>query len=804
MAILSDLVLPIIAPMATMSKRSRETSFEELQARPPKRQCEGLESSLDYDASQIQLYQRLDANETPTIAPQLCEDCRKLQLGKLLSNGSKALAKIGKLGKRFEDPDCQLCSTIRFFVEHYWKLEWPVKGHMRRMQVHIKSKKWCSYQDPSPSSSQLVVNRILLGVNKRPQNLPLMRRRLNHDKWAKFVLTELELDPTKPGIVPGLPSLRRPIQPHINRDLVRGWLEECRNHEKCKNRISHHQNLRSFFQGGFRLIDVVEERLVEKTEPCAYVALSYVWGDLEPSPLCTKRENLTHLSQPGSLHPRESRRDGDTRIPRTITDTISLCRDIGLQYLWVDSLCIVQNDPEEKRRLIHGMDRVYEFASQTIIALSGEDANAGLAGISARGPDNYGRGHLFDECCGTHRIAIGRVSLREQIRSSTWSTRGWTYQEQLLSGPKLYFTPHELFYECGQHMRREGYKLEQPKSLDIRQGAPQFGRSTTRDLERLAYTVDFPQSVPSNSLDSRSLRDFDENLQDVVQNYTWRKLKEPGDIVNALIGIYNKYFTSTEHQDVDMHALQGIPMRSFSKSLLWFTASQNEERRISGNGPVRSTWSWTSRIGPIEFASTSFGNFPATKGWYAQSFSQRQFACSMSLIDEWCLSYRNGSAVSQVRFSCHSWDGSDSGVQNLVNKEVNEILEMFSNESRGNFPNTNGLAMPGVLSFLAPYIPKPTATGYTWTKTPEGEWILKFGPNEFDIFAYVRLDSGEDTIDAFVLLFYDTRFWGLCVRQVDDCFEKVGVAMFTRSKQEWESLVDNGSLNLYWEQILLR
>ncbi|KAH8782734.1 heterokaryon incompatibility protein-domain-containing protein, partial [Diaporthe sp. PMI_573] len=370
----------------------------------------------------------------------------------------------------------------------------------------------------------------------------------------------------------------RPISPCVDLGVVRTWLQECRDHKACnENRRSQQSNLVQFFASGFRLIDVMEGKLVKKTDPREYIALSYVWGQLEPPPLRTNKQNLSALHEPSSLYPLKEDQSATEQIPRTIADAIALCRSIGKRYLWVDSICIVQDDMDEKRRLIHGMDRVYENASLTVVALSGSDAAAGLAGITHRGRDNDNdrRRHLFHEGHRTHCIGISRMSLEEHVRSSHWNTRGWTYQERLLTPRKLYFSSNEVFYECAE-------------------GAPWYGRSFVK------------HSTAGNSLYSTlpkswELRSHDKEFRDIVSIYTRKSLTEPGDILNALTGIYHKFYNSAGIQGPGIHGLQGNPMQCFFRSLFWFTPGGRHERRSMVNGVRPSSWSWTSFNAPVDF-----------------------------------------------------------------------------------------------------------------------------------------------------------------------------------------------------------
>lgn len=772
------------------------------QASPSKRQRPDPEPTLGSSADLIYLYDNTGLHKTSDNTSKFCKKCTKFKLGEMLTGETKAKC-IGFLDS-FNDPNCQLCDTIQHFVTQHWGSQRPSAIDSHRPRLHMQSKEWCAFRRLKDSPSE-VVYRIILALDQRPPNLKLMRRALNSDAKTKFVLTELELDPTRFRDTSEVYSLRRPIPLSVDLGLLQSWLHECRSHEQCtQNRNAQQLNSAQLFASGFRLIDVLEGRLVQKTEPCEYAALSYVWGKLEPPPLCTREENLSALCEPSSLHlPQHNRITGD-RIPHTIADSIALCQSIGYRYLWVDSLCIIQDNLEEKMRLIHGMDRVYENASLTIVALSGYSSDAGLAGIRPRasGNDNAGRPHLFHESQSTSGIGIARISLEEQIRSSYWTTRAWTYQEQLLSPRKLYFSSDEAFYECACHTQREGYAFEEQNHLTVRKGAPWYGRNINRDPEDEAYD----QQLQSSGSFSHSwlISKDDDAFQNIVSTYTRRNLTEPGDILNALNGIYHKYYHSSEVQDAKIGGFQGIPMRCFFRGLLWFMPDYQHKRTMVATGLRPSTWSWISWVGPVDFASARGASFPASRKGYIHATYE-----AYSLVDEWCLYFERDNAVSKVQFSNRQHYGKPGGERLHSTIFAPQLLELFSARNHEVADTPTSPIIPGVLEFVGPYIPAPTVACATWRKASEGEWQLAFDGFDFKgfgigCFAVVKLDLEEETIDGFILLVNDWSILGLCVKKVGDYFERVGIVTFTIYKESWEILVREGLLELYWKRILLR
>jgi Heterokaryon incompatibility protein (HET) len=64
-------------------------------------------------------------------------------------------------------------------------------------------------------------------------------------------------------------------------------------------------------------------------------------------------------------------------FPKTLSDAIKVCREIGMRYIWIDALCIVQDDPKDKAREIGQMGRIYKDATLTIMAASAKTVHEG-------------------------------------------------------------------------------------------------------------------------------------------------------------------------------------------------------------------------------------------------------------------------------------------------------------------------------------------------------------------------------------------------------------------------------------------
>ena len=109
-------------------------------------------------------------------------------------------------------------------------------------------------------------------------------------------------------------------------------------------------------------------------------------------------------------------------LPRTIKDAMSLTKSVGEQYLWVDSLCIIQDDPDDKEHQIAAMSHIYTSAALTIAIVSGDHANAGLAGMSA-GPRTFPQ--RIKEIQGIY-LANRCEGLTRAVDELFWNIRAWT------------------------------------------------------------------------------------------------------------------------------------------------------------------------------------------------------------------------------------------------------------------------------------------------------------------------------------------------------------------------------------------
>lgn len=207
--------------------------------------------------------------------------------------------------------------------------------------------------------------------------------------------------------------LGRVLNPQISIPLVKSWVAKCMEHhgQGCgQSKTSRFKEIEPMMLA----VDVEKECVAAITADDQYLALSYVWGKVMSFSL--RKENFNELQRPGGLSKIFQ------ELSRTIQDAIAITRHLGQRYIWIDSLCIVQDDVEFKSKIIHKMDLVYENAFMTVIAASGSDSNSGLSGIrkSSRTPKQR-----FADVSQDLRLIYARA--HTNLLETIWAKRAWTY-----------------------------------------------------------------------------------------------------------------------------------------------------------------------------------------------------------------------------------------------------------------------------------------------------------------------------------------------------------------------------------------
>ena len=232
--------------------------------------------------------------------------------------------------------------------------------------------------------------------------------------------------------------------------LARQWLQLCKCHHRSTcTPLQYEANSispkRSFF---LRVIDTWEERIVSAPGGCKYAALSYVWG--QAVQLKLTKDNYEQLTKRGAIS------DNSERIPMTIRDAMVVCKELNIRYLWVDSLCIIQDCKDDRETQIECMGFIYGGAFVTIAAVSGNDANAGLPGVR----ETHRQVTQESALIGDLDVALVQADAIHAFMKAPWNLRGWTFQEFILSKRILAFTESQMMFICARKYFFESTVLE--------------------------------------------------------------------------------------------------------------------------------------------------------------------------------------------------------------------------------------------------------------------------------------------------------------------------------------------------------
>lgn len=179
-----------------------------------------------------------------------------------------------------------------------------------------------------------------------------------------------------------------------------------------------------------------------------YAALTHRWG--APS-----LHGSFHFLSRSKLEGWQSHLDLKM-LPRTFQDAVNITRSLGIRYLWVDALCIIQDDEEDLRAEIRKMDDVFRCAYVTLSATCANGSDDGFLKTDRKARLHY---PLF---YANHSGSLDTMYLCEPIDDferdvelSAVSRRGWVFQERALSRRIIHFTEVQVYWECGTGIRCE-------------------------------------------------------------------------------------------------------------------------------------------------------------------------------------------------------------------------------------------------------------------------------------------------------------------------------------------------------------
>ncbi len=299
------------------------------------------------------------------------------------------------------------------------------------------------------------------------------------------------------------------------------------------------------------------------TKPVLYAVLSYCWGGDQV--FKTVKSNVQTISK--------AMKD----LPQTIQDAVLVTRQLKLEYLWVDSMCIIQDSVEDKSALISQMHKIYECAQVTIAASKSSKCTNGFLAPRLNIP----------QFCIPIQYPVGKHSPHTLgsvilIPSSSQSveplvTRAWTLQESLLSRRVLSYGSRQLRWYCTTHEVCDGGVLDRRSSAN-----------SASFLSLKETVIDYPRRRVKLKLlpkDPTSL-----SWLDIVEQYTKRKISLSSDKLVAISAVAQRLISLTEGKWGQYYA--GIWEERFFEQLLWaMSTGEIAKRPDEYRAP---SWSWAA------------------------------------------------------------------------------------------------------------------------------------------------------------------------------------------------------------------
>jgi hypothetical protein len=227
----------------------------------------------------------------------------------------------------------------------------------------------------------------------------------------------------------------------IHFELLREWLRVCDEDHKCVRGSDSPLPTRVLDVGAHRNSDSL--RLCSTgRRPGKYLALSHRWGEIEESQkFCTYSRNIDALHQ--SI-------DFD-KLPKTFRDAVTVTRELGVQFLWIDSVCIIQDDPKDWGSESKLMESVFSSAYCTIAASSARDSTEGF--LRPRSARQYVK---VPNASGSSLYVCEAIDdFHRDVEEGELSQRGWVLQERALSRRTIHFTTAQTYWECGRGVHCE-------------------------------------------------------------------------------------------------------------------------------------------------------------------------------------------------------------------------------------------------------------------------------------------------------------------------------------------------------------
>ncbi|KAF5578859.1 heterokaryon incompatibility protein [Fusarium pseudocircinatum] len=295
-----------------------------------------------------------------------------------------------------------------------------------------------------------------------------------------------------------------------------------------------------------------------------YAALSHCWGD---GPRITLNAgSVTNLTNGMNV----------ADLPKTFQDTVRVVDRLGLSHLWIDSLCIFQDDPNDWARESARMAKVYGNSTVTIAASRATNSFEGFLGKRTQqdyiaAPFRHGQVSGEILIFPLHVRNVGDTSRYARLEDEPLTKRGWVLQERYLSPRTIHFDSSQVCFECKRTFMTEDGCSASPSRLN------------------------WQYKLPSHN-------SWEEDWEQVVCLYSQRKLTMKTDKLPAIAGIAEYFSNIAADASIDNRYLAGLWQNNIISGLCWQIDLRKGSQRRGGQYRA-PTWSWASLDAAVWFRS---------------------------------------------------------------------------------------------------------------------------------------------------------------------------------------------------------
>lgn len=382
------------------------------------------------------------------------------------------------------------------------------------------------------------------------------------------------------GIAHYQPGSHPPIDTGSPKSLAwaKARIDECIASHPCSSFLSPTRSLPS------RLIDIGENPetgvVLRSTRDLSseiqYTTLSHCWGERKPKCMTTSKN-----------YDSQCRQIPWADIPRTFREAIKFTQGLNIRYIWIDSVCIIQ--PEDDKDQVdwqHESVRMSDYYYNAYVTLAAAGSVDCEGGLFSKRSDR--KTHLFNATIGGKYCQCFAFRKCEDIRyipglrpftelhTDRWplATRGWAYQERLVSGRILYFTRDQLIFDCFRDI-----ELEESSYYSCPQPEPRLKQSYWELLNNTAGVNDWKL---------------------IIEDYSALRLTKPGDRLPAMAAIAQQVMSrqGPEGKMGNVY-LCGLLSGVLHTDLLWEPYPDGVIRKQDFQC-LAPSWSWASYPGKVD------------------------------------------------------------------------------------------------------------------------------------------------------------------------------------------------------------